>query len=424
MSCEQFIEEMSLYIDGLIEEDDKMQFEKHLKSCPNCREELEQFKNIISELHSLPQKELPDNFHKGLLLKLYQKKEGNKVQKKAFYQNWKVLSTMAAAFILFIFVIGSIGDMGLSKNESTIEQSSSGSAPAEVYDMAMDEEAKAKSREYTSDTAAETEEYRVTAELPIQGNNQTIMKAEVNEISDRKIIYESLMSIEVDVFDEAVNKIKDITNKSGGYVENSTSYIYYSEPERNIYLKQGNIKIRIPVEQYGQIQEQITKMGHLIHQEETSTNVTEEYIETESRVRMLEVEQERLLEIMKKAEKVEDLIKLEERLNVVRTDLEIYKSKIKNWDQLVAFSTFSIELKEVKKVEKIKSADPNLQTRLQSSFNKSLNDLREGFERIIVSLAYSIIPFTLLLTFLGTAFLLSRPLLRKILRRIKNWREK
>ena len=44
---------------------------------------------------------------------------------------------------------------------------------------------------------------------------------------------------------------------------------------------------------------------------------------------MLEVEQDRLLEIMKKADKVEDLIKLEERLTQVRTDLEIYKSKIK-----------------------------------------------------------------------------------------------
>ena len=46
------------------------------------------------------------------------------------------------------------------------------------------------------------------------------------------------MSIEVDVFDKAVSKIKDITNKSGGYVENSTSYIYYSNTGRNIYLKQ------------------------------------------------------------------------------------------------------------------------------------------------------------------------------------------
>ena len=104
---------------------------------------------------------------------------------------------------------------------------------------------------------------------------------------------------------------------------------------------------------------------------------------------MLEVEQDRLLEIMKKADKVEDLIKLEERLTQVRTDLEIYKSKIKNWDQLVAFSTFTINLREVKEIEPIKAPNPNFMTRIKSSFNKSINDVRETL-KILLSVVYII----------------------------------
>ncbi|WP_341877040.1 DUF4349 domain-containing protein [Defluviitalea saccharophila] len=424
MSCEQFREAMSPYMDGLLEDNEKILFEEHLKSCPNCNEEFEQFKLIMEEIHSLPEMELPAHYHQELLLKLYQKKEERKYQKKGFSKSWKVLSTLAASFIFLILVLESIGNMGMGTKNSAPEQSAPSAGAADMYDMAVSEESTAKSLAVSPERTMENEAAADGAGSLVPENAQTLMKAEKSSITERKIIYESFMSIEVDVFDDAIGKIKSITNQSGGYVENSSSYIYYSEPERNIYLKQGTIKIRIPVEQYGQIQEQISNLGHLIHQQETSTNVTEEYIETESRIRMLEVEQERLLEIMKKAEKVEDLIKLEERLNVVRTDLEIYKSKIKNWDQLVSFSTFTIDITEVKKVEHIKSADPNFKTKLQSSFIKSLNDFRKGFEDMMIDLAYIIIPFTFFIIVLGIVFLIGRPLFKKISMKIRNWREK
>ncbi|NLM12932.1 MAG: DUF4349 domain-containing protein [Epulopiscium sp.] len=425
MSCEQFREAMSPYIDGLLEDNEKLLFEEHLKSCPNCNEEFEQFKEIMKEIHSLPEIELPDHYHEELLLKLYQKKEERKHQRKVFYQNWKVLSTLAAGLILLIFVIENLGNMGMdAKQELATEQAAPGAGTAGVYDMAVEEESASNPMIFSTERATANEVTRDGVESLAQENTQTFMKVEKSSITERKIIYESFMSIEVDVFDDTISKIKAITDQSGGYVENSSSYIYYSEPERDIYLKQGSIKIRIPVEQYGAIQEQISKLGHLIHQQETSTNVTEQYIETESRIRMLEVEQERLLEIMKKAEKVEDLIKLEQRLNEIRTDIEIYKSKIKNWDQLVSFSTFTIEIKEVKEVEYIKSTDPNFKTKIQSSFIKSLNDVREGFERIVVVLAYGVIPCTLFIIALGIGFLIGKPVLKKILIKIRNWREK
>ncbi|HHW67205.1 MAG: hypothetical protein PWP07_2172 [Epulopiscium sp.] len=424
MSCEQFREAMSPYIDGLLEDDKKVLFEDHLKSCPDCNEEFEQFKVIMNEIHHLPQMELPDYYHQELLLKLYQKSEEKKQHRKGFSQNWKVFSTLAAGFIVLMFVLGNLVNMGMDSKDFATQSAMPNAGSAEIYNTEVSEEPEAKSLALTEESALVNEVARNRDEFLSKENSQSLMMAEKNTIDQRKIIYESFMSIEVDEFDDTIDRIKEMTNQSGGYVENSSSYIYYSEPERDIYLKQGTIKIRIPVEQYGQIQGQISNLGHLIHQEETSTNVTEEYIETESRIRMLEVEQERLLDIMKQAEKVEDLIKLEEHLNEVRTDLEIYKSKIKNWDQLVSFSTFTIEIREVREVEHIKSPDPNFKTKIQSSFIRSLNDLREGFERLAVALAYGIIPFILFICFLGILFLLGRPLLKKILIKVKNWREK
>lgn len=420
MSCEQFREGMSPYIDGMLEGDEKIEFEAHLKSCLICRKEFEQFKAIMDEVHNLPEQKLPKDYHKDLMLKLYKAKETNKPKYKSFYTNWKVLSTLAASFILLIFVVGSLGNlpMGSSKTSESVGEARTGSsapqAPMEMYDTAVTNQSAPGEVALKADVATQEEAQQLTGDT-------VLTKLKSSGVVDRKIIYNNFMSLEVETFDEVVAKIKNMTNDSGGYVENSSSYIYYSEPERDIYLKQGNIVIRIPVEKYGQMQEQLNSLGHLIHQEETSTNVTEEYIETESRIRMLEVEQDRLLEIMKKADKVEDLIKLEERLNVIRTDLEIYKSKIKNWDQLVSFSTFTIELKEVKEKEQIKATDPNLKTKISSSFIRSLNDLREGFERVTVAVAYRIVPFTIFVIICGIAFLLLKPLFKRILGKIHDW---
>lgn len=422
MSCEQFSEAMSPYIDGMIAGDEKMEFEDHLKICHDCKEEFEALKIIIDEVQGLPEEKLPDYYHRDLMLKLYKSNE-DKFNKKRFYGNWKVFSGLAAVFIFLIVIAGSLGRITVydeARKESEFPRGTAGHTNGILanYDT-MKEEMEIQ------DMAVETPQMNIELDLVKESEgSRGITKVRSPEVINRKIIYSTMMSLEVEVFDNAIRQIRDIAEQSGGYVENSSSYIYHSEPEREIYLKQGSIVIRIPVDKYGEIQTRLSNMGHLIHQEETSTNVTEEYIETESRIRMLEVEQDRLLEIMGRADKVEDLIKLEERLNQVRTDLEIYKSKIKNWDQLISFSTFTIDLREVKEIEPIKITSPNLSTKIKSSFNKSLNDIRREFEEIAILMAYMVIPFILMIIVLAIAFLVFKPLVKIIIRKIKNWRDK
>ena len=43
------------------------------------------------------------------------------------------------------------------------------------------------------------------------------------------------MTLEVELFDDTVKNIREMTENSSGYVENFSSNIYYSEPERDIY---------------------------------------------------------------------------------------------------------------------------------------------------------------------------------------------
>ncbi|NLM47631.1 MAG: DUF4349 domain-containing protein [Epulopiscium sp.] len=429
MICEQYREWISFYIDGVLENEEKIAFENHLKTCKECRQELEEIQFLIEEIQKIPEKTLPEDYHKDLMLKLYKERDEKKSEKKKLDFNLKKLTAVAASFLLLFFIMTSIGNMGMkseqngvagefeaakqsySKNEIASSDSFKSSAELAKTDMASD---------YGGMAADYSMESLEEESINQAGNTFNAVSVDAGE---RKIIYNAYLSLEVELFDDTVKAIRELTQKSGGYVENFSSYIYYSEPERDIYLKEGTIVIRIPVEKYGDVSNELVKLGHLISQNEMTENITEQYIETESRIRMLELEQERLLEIMEKAEEVEDLIKLEERLNQVRTNLEIYKSMIKNWDKLVEFSTFTITIKEVKTIEPIKMADPNLMARVKSNFNRSINDVRQTFEDFVVSLSYALIPLLLLIVILGITFMIARPIFKKIIKMIHKRRD-
>lgn len=64
----------------------------------------------------------------------------------------------------------------------------------------------------------------------------------------------------------------------------------------------------------------------------------------------LETEQERLLALLEKAENVEDIITIENRLSDVRYELENYESQIRLLDNQIDYSTVYVDISEVSRV--------------------------------------------------------------------------
>ena len=259
MICEQYREWISFYIDGVLENEEKIAFENHLKTCKECRQELEEIQFLIEEIQKIPEKTLPEDYHKDLMLKLYKERDEKKSEKKKLDFNLKKLTAVAASFLLLFFIMTSIGNMGMkseqngvagefeaakqsySKNEIASSDSFKSSAEIAKTDMASD---------YGGMAADYSMESLEEESINQAGNTFNAVSVDAGE---RKIIYNAYLSLEVELFDDTVKAIRELTQKSGGYVENFSSYIYYSEPERDIYLKEGTIVIRIPVEKYGDV---------------------------------------------------------------------------------------------------------------------------------------------------------------------------
>ncbi|HAN10550.1 MAG TPA: hypothetical protein DCP90_08080 [Clostridiales bacterium] len=385
-------------------------------------EELYGFDEIEKKLKSLPERELPSGFHSSLMSKIYNSKEegGMKFNELVRFLKPKTIGVAVAAVLLVAALIHTT----VTPNYNTSQISDEMATGSQMYsDAGVDLK---MSKSFNGGAGVMEQREADFAQAPstgftdgyntksIQPENQ-IIKAEEN----LKIIKTANVTLEILDFDGVIATIRNLTTDSGGYVESSSSYIYESHPDKNEYLKRGNIKLRVPKEKYEDIKTQVGNIGKVISTSEGTENVTEVYIEAESRIKTLEIEQERLLEIMKKATKVEELIQLEERLSELRTQLESYKSQVKNWDKLVAFSTIYIDLTQVRSQELIYPVDKNLTERIQESFVSSINNIKTDIEDLTVWIAGNFIGIVISIIVYGALIIIIIVGIKKAYRKFK-----
>ena len=67
MTCEEFVELVTAFLEGALDEPTEHAFVEHLADCPGCERYLDQFRTTISELGELPAESLPDETRDRLL---------------------------------------------------------------------------------------------------------------------------------------------------------------------------------------------------------------------------------------------------------------------------------------------------------------------------------------------------------------------
>lgn len=98
-TCEEVINNISLYIDNELNDKEVEEFEKHISQCDNCTKELEDIKEVVLRVNNLEEIELPEGFHEELVLKL------NKESIKWYNtKNFKKYTLAASLFFIFISV--------------------------------------------------------------------------------------------------------------------------------------------------------------------------------------------------------------------------------------------------------------------------------------------------------------------------------
>lgn len=240
------------------------------------------------------------------------------------------------------------------------------SAPM-AMDMAVAEEAAVEEYEYAMEE---------TTAASVTTNTDISETAQVN----RKLIRTFDINIQTKEFDEVLEGIQAKVQELGGYIEQSSldgGSAYYTS-----YNRYSNMTVRIPSDKLDSFVENVKESANVTYISESTEDITLKYVDTESRKIALETERDRLLELLEKAETVEDIITIEGRLSEVRYQLESYASQLRTYDNQVDYSTVYINIDEVDRETKVEPK--TFWEEVVEEFGDSLYDMGRGFRNFAI----------------------------------------
>ena len=233
-----------------------------------------------------------------------------------------------------------------------------------------------------SDDMAKTVAYNLSEEEVIPITREESESTETIKIVDRKIIREGDISFETDSLGKTANHIHKTVKELKGYIskDNVNDYGYRTEQI---------INIRIPAENFDKLLAQISKAAKKIDSKNISArDVTEEYIDVESRVKTKKDLETRYTEILQKAHSVSEILQIERELGVIRSEIESAEGRLRYLKNNVSFSTLEITFYTSK----------NQEFGFGSKLANALEGGWDGLLWFFIGLIY-IWPFILIITF-------------------------
>lgn len=218
-------------------------------------------------------------------------------------------------------------------------------------------------------------------------------ETKVDNKTDRKVIYNADLQIEVQNYEQTFNDLDEEITELDGYIVDSNINEDVEDGSKN-----GHITARIPQEDFNSFIKTVEEGSSKVLESSTSgEDVTEEYVDLESRLKSKEVVEDRLLTFMEEADKTEDLLKISNDLAEVQEEIEALKGQINYLDDKSDLATVSIYMQE-KSVALSGTGEGKLNTweKTKQQLMKSINFLISAFSGIFIFIVGNLPVFILL----------------------------
>lgn len=199
--------------------------------------------------------------------------------------------------------------------------------------------------------------------------------------SERKLIKNGRIAFEVKDLQKSKNQIVSFVKKYGGYISSDSQNEQYDRI--NVHLT-----IRVPFQNFDSLLGGVSKEVEKFDTKEIKiSDVTEEFLDVQTRLKNKKALEKRYLEILKKAKTVEEILDVEKEIGDLREDIEAAEGKLKYLSDQISFSTLNVLF--YKKISN------------ESSFSRKLkNALKDGYESIKTFFIFLLSNWPLVLLFL------------------------
>ncbi len=211
------------------------------------------------------------------------------------------------------------------------------------------------------------------------------------EASSRKLIKNRTMDVQTVEYDQFVQNLKSYVSSYGGYIESSSESgnSYYSSS-----LRYADFTIRIPSDYYDDFADAVGNLATVTYSYEYVNDVTSTYVDIEARLTALTTERDSFLQLMEKAETVEEILQIQSYLTDVNYEIESYQARLNSYDDQISYSTFYIYVSEVRRIS-TEVSNPTVFERISSNLSDNFYDIGEGFKDAFVWIV-SAIPYLVL----------------------------
>lgn len=204
---------------------------------------------------------------------------------------------------------------------------------------------------------------------------------------ERKLIKNGNIAFETEDLAKTKTNILNIVKQYEGYISNENENTYGDR-------KTINLTLRIPSESFDSILEGISKNASKLDNKDIRiTDVTEEFLDVEARLKNKKELEIKFLDILKKAKSVQEILNVERELNKLREEIESTEGRLKYLQNQVAFSTLRVSF------YKTSYTNISFGSKILEGFKNGVENLK-GFFIGIINVWPFIILFVLILIIL------------------------
>ncbi len=207
--------------------------------------------------------------------------------------------------------------------------------------------------------------------------------------TERKIIRNADLSLEAASPEEVQQKITAIAESKGGFVIESQQ----SSSDVKVNVRDVvTMTLRVPAGKFAESLDEIRKTAsRVIVETVKGEDVTEEFVDIEARLKAERALEQQFLEIMKRANSVEDALKVQAQLGSVRSEIERIEGRKKFLENQASLSTIKVKIQAP---TAISASSAGFFYRLGESLNTGV-DFALSFILGLVTLVIAVLPFAL-----------------------------
>lgn len=192
-----------------------------------------------------------------------------------------------------------------------------------------------KSAEFSNEVLMKSESDKKEAS-PILKNTA------VSDVIKKKIIKDGRLGMDVKNLSASKTNIDTIVRKLGGYYDNESL-------SNNDYATAYDLKIRIPSDKFEILIEKIESgEGEVSYKEIDARDVTEEFIDLETRLGNKQKYLTRYQELLRNAKNIKEILDIEEKIRVLEEEIESTTGRLKYLNDQVNYSSLELNISQKK----------------------------------------------------------------------------